>query len=146
MALPTPEPGLVISYADLWHDEARRGIEEGAKDRPCAVVLVAEKEEGGETVVTVAPVTHTPPTRPQDAVEIPTPTKSRLGLDDQPSWIVVSEINRFVWPGPDLRPVPRSSQQRFDYGLLPPKLFAQVRARMVTAYRQRRFKPVMRGE
>lgn len=25
MALPTPHPGLVISYAYLWSDEARRG-------------------------------------------------------------------------------------------------------------------------
>lgn len=146
MALPKPEPGLMISYAYLWHDEARGGLEEGAKDRPCAIVLVAEEEEDGETVVIVVPVTHSPPTHPDEVVEIPAPTKSRLGLDDQRSWIVVSEINRFVWPGPDLRPVSRSNPQKFDYGFLPPKLFAQVRRSLENAYRQRKIKTVPRSD
>lgn len=146
MPLPKPEPGLVISYAYLWHDEARRGLDEGLKDRPCAIVLVAEREDDGETVVTVVPVTHTPPQRPEEAVEIPAPTKSRLGLDDQRSWIVVTEINRFVWPGPDLRPVPRSSPRRFAYGFLPPKLYALVRDSLENIYRERRLKPVPRGD
>lgn len=146
MALPKPEPGLVISYAYLWHDEARAGLEEGAKDRPCAIVLVAEKEDDGETVVTVVPVTHTPPNKPEESVEIPAITKSRLGLDDQRSWIVVSEINRFVWPGPDLRAVARSSPQRFDYGFLPPKLFAQVCGSLENAYCQRKLRLVPRSD
>jgi hypothetical protein len=33
MPIPNPEPGLVISYAYLWHDEHHAGREEG-KDRP----------------------------------------------------------------------------------------------------------------
>ena len=32
-------------------------------------------------------------------------TKRRLGLDDARSWIMVTEGNRFAWPGPDLRPI-----------------------------------------
>ena len=33
MPIPTPEPGLVISYAYLWDHEAQSGLEEGRKDR-----------------------------------------------------------------------------------------------------------------
>jgi hypothetical protein len=31
--------------------------------------------------------------------------KRHLGLDDEPSWIITTEVNRFVWPGPDIRVV-----------------------------------------
>jgi hypothetical protein len=103
VSLPTPEAGLVICYSYLWHAEHERGREEGLKDRPCAIVLTARRESG-ETVVTVAPITHSPPVTPADAVEIPAVTQARLGLDGARSWIVVSEVNRFVWPGSDLRP------------------------------------------
>jgi hypothetical protein len=70
--LPIPEPGLVISYAYLWYSEHQEGQEEGAKDRPCAIILIAE-DEGGAKVVTVVPITHSRPQHPGDAVEIPLP-------------------------------------------------------------------------
>ena len=41
MALPEPEPGLVISYAS-WHHEHQSGHDEARKDRPCVIVLAAE--------------------------------------------------------------------------------------------------------
>jgi len=100
--LPTPTAGLIIRYAFVWRDEAARGIEEGAKDRPCAVILVTTDEPDGP-VVTVLPITHSPPSDPSLAVELPPATKRRLGLDDHRSWIVVTDANRFFWPGPDLR-------------------------------------------
>ena len=59
---------------------------------------------------------HTPPEIPEKAMEIPRATRVRLGLDDERSWIVTTEVNRFVWPGPDIRPVPRGG---YSYGLLP---------------------------
>jgi hypothetical protein len=102
--LPEPVPGLVIRYSYLWAEEHGRGQEEGVKDRPCAVILVSTDEDG-ERWVTVLPVTHAPPSVPELAVEIPAATKRRLGLDDERSWVVLSEANRFLWPGPDLRPV-----------------------------------------
>jgi hypothetical protein len=46
-----------------------------------------------------------PPSDPCEAIENPPATKRRLGLDDERSWIVLTESNRFVWPGPDVRPV-----------------------------------------
>jgi hypothetical protein len=65
------------------------------KDRPRAIILSAVSEDG-EEVVTVLPVTHTPPSNDADALEIPAATKRRLGLDDERSWIVVTEANEFV--------------------------------------------------
>jgi PemK-like, MazF-like toxin of type II toxin-antitoxin system len=122
--LPEPFPGLVLHYSYLWHDQHRKGLEEGIKDRPCVVVLAVARDEG-DTMVTVAPITHTPPRMPGEAVEIPAATKTRLGLDAGRSWIVVTEINRFRWPGADLRPVP--GKRCYEYGVLPPGLFRQVR-------------------
>ncbi len=87
MPLPSPRPGLVISYAYLWLAEHREGQLEGAKDRPCAIVLTTESADG-ETVVTVAPITHSPPRDEAAAVEIPAPTKQRLGLDTGRSWVI----------------------------------------------------------
>jgi len=118
--LPNPFPGLVLHYSYLWHDEHRRGLEEGTKNRPCVVVLAVTSEDG-DTVVTVAPITHTPPRIAGEAVEIPAATKDRLGLDEGRSWIVVNEINRFRWPGVDLLPVP--GKGGYEYGVLPPGLF-----------------------
>ena len=108
MALPVPEPGLVIGYSYLWRSEYRQGAEEGLNDRPCAIILTT-REEAGETFVLVAPLTHAPPRRVEESVEIPPATKRRLGLDPARSRVIVSEVNRFVWPGPDLRAISRSA-------------------------------------
>lgn len=144
MALPRPEPGLVISYLYLWNSEHQTGREDGAKVRPC-VVIIAVRDDGGRPWVTVAPVTHTAPSVLGQAVEIPPATKQRLGLDDARSWVVASEVNDFVWPGPDLRPLPHDAS-RFDYGLLPPSLFRQIRDRMTAWRSARQLKSVLRTE
>lgn len=86
---------MVISYSYLWQDQANAGWEEGLKDRPCVIVL-ALQELVGERVVLVAPITHTPPRDDNDAVELPDATKARLGMDEQRSWIVTTELNRFT--------------------------------------------------
>ena len=142
MSLPDPTPGLVIGYAYLWHDEARRGLKESSKDRPCVIVLSTVQDEFG-TVVTVAPITHSPPKDPEAAVELPAQTKRRLGLNDEPSWAIVSEVNRFRWPGPDLRPIARADPPSFSYGLLPAKLFLRIRERLIDVA-SRRGAPVVR--
>lgn len=124
MAIPAPEPGLVINYGYLWHYEREAGQEEGRKDRPAVIVVCVERESDGATVVTALPVTHSAPSTPQHAVEIPAAVKRHLGLDDARSWIVVIEGNDFVWPGYDLRKIPGTG--RFDYGFLPPRFFEKV--------------------
>ena len=142
MTLPTPERGLVISYAYLWRSEHEQGREEGIEDRPCVIILAIE-DEGGKSLVTVAPVTHAEPARPEEAVEIPLVTKRRLGLDAGRSWVVVSEGNRVTWPGPDLRPV---TAERFDYGPLPPALFQRIQQRFGSYFSTRRLRIVPRTE
>jgi len=68
MPLPTPEPGLVISYSYLWHHEHQAGREEGRKDRPSVIVLAVEQRANDTTVVVVLPITHTPPEG--DAIDV----------------------------------------------------------------------------
>ncbi len=109
MPIPNPEPGLVISYAYLWHREHQAGQEEGRKDRPSVIVLAVEREADGASIVTVLPITHSAPADPASAVEIPLPVKRHLGMDDARSWIVVAEGNEFLWPGYDLRKLPTAT-------------------------------------
>jgi hypothetical protein len=145
MSLPTPRPGLVICYSYLWAREHGRGAEEGIKNRPCAIVAARQLVEGRE-VVTVLPITHTPPVDPADAVEIPSALKAHLGLDGLPSWVVITETNDFLWPGPDLSQIPSSSPPRFDYGMLPPRFFTHLRDRVLQSHLQRKLTAVSRPE
>ena len=121
------------------------GQEEGVKDRPCAVVLTTIGE-AGDQVVTVLPISHTPPSDPLLAVEIPAAVKRRLNLDDERSWVVLTEANRFTWPGPDLRPLRPGDAQSAAYGSLPYGLFEQVRLRFIAALKNRVVRAVPRSE
>jgi mRNA-degrading endonuclease toxin of MazEF toxin-antitoxin module len=143
MPLPEPKPGLVIGYAYLWRDQAAKGWEEGVKDRPCVIVLAVQEEEGGR-IVTVAPITHTPPENAADGIELPIAVKQRLGLDDQRSWIMATELNRFLWPGPDLRPVSPNRPNEFAYGGLPRKLMLRLVDRISELHQNGRFRMVRR--
>jgi hypothetical protein len=100
----------------------------------------------GREVVTVVPVTHTPPRDLADAVEIPPALKAHLGLDDERSWIVVTETNDFLWPGPDLRPIPGTRPARFAYGMLPDRFFTYVREKILEAHLRRRLARVPRSD
>ncbi len=131
MALPEPVPGLIIRYSYLWYREHLQGREEGQKDRPCAIVAAIRADENGDTRVLVLPITHSPPDHISLAVEIPAKTKLRLQLDDARSWIVLTEWNEFVWPGPDLRRLPNADDSSTAYGMLPPTLFTAIRKRFI---------------
>ncbi len=135
MALPKPEPGLVISYSYLWREQHRSGASERRKARPCAIV-VATTDEHGDVRVYVAPITHSKPDDPH-AVEVPSTVKQRLGLDEASSWIVTSELNRFTWPGYDLRPIARDKPSIFAWGFLPTEILAAVK-RGIAAHRKER--------
>jgi len=69
------------------------------------------------------PITHTPPEVPEKTITIPLATKARLGLDSENSWIITTEVNRFIWPGPDVRDTPRG---RLTYGHLPATMTRDV--------------------
>ena len=142
MALPVPEPGLVISYAYLWHREQAGGRMEGAKDHPCVIVLKAERQDE-LGIVTVSPVTHRQPSAATTALELSPAVKRHLGLDSEKSWVVLDEINQFVWPGFDLRPI-RGRNGRVDYGFLPPKLFARLVAGIRDVWRKSKGRSVSR--
>ena len=144
MPVPVPAPGLVIRYAYLWRHERRRGREAGVKDRPCAIVTVVRQARGAK-VVTVVPMTHRQPEDPTLAIALPSKLKRHLGLDPEPSWIVVSEVNQFLWPGPDLRPISSANQARFAYGYLPADLFEDLRQRLIDAHSLRRLRVTIRG-
>jgi hypothetical protein len=145
VSLPEPHAGLVIRYAYLWKREFDAGRDEGTKDRPCAIVM-AIIEEDGDKEVWVLPITHTPPANAADAIEIPTLTKNRLGLDSERSWIIVTEANEFVWPGPDLRPVPGRDVSTIAYGVLPPRFFAYVRDRFLERDQHEKSRRIKRSE
>lgn len=125
MALPVPvRPADVIRYAYLWSHEDREGRVEGRKDRPCAVMIVHASND----IVGVCPITHTPP-KTGHGVQVPPRTCARLGLDDQaPCWIITTEMNQFVWPGPDIRKAPSGEH---SYGLIPAALFNKVKAQLL---------------
>jgi hypothetical protein len=143
--LPEPIPGLVIRYSYLWARESEAGREEGLKDRPCAIVL-AVKDDNDVTSVTVLPISHTPPAPHAPVMELPIETKRRLGLDDERSWIVLSEANHFAWPGFDLRPQKPGDASSVAYGELPANFFRDLRAAFLRAYRERRLRLISRSQ
>lgn len=144
MSLPTPEPGLVIPYAYLWRHEHRKGQEEGRKVRPSVIVLAVQSPTAGAPRVTVAPITHTPPAKDGEAIELPPRVKQALGLDDDRSWIVLDEVNQFAWPGYDIRSLP-GSKNRFAYGFIPPKLYDIVIGRILDLAAAQRVAEISRG-
>lgn len=138
----TPEIGLVIRHAYLWWSEARAGREEASKDRPC-VIIHHELNEYGETEVYIAPITHSPPEEPERAMEIPQATKKRLRLDDERSWIITTEVNRFIWPGTDIRSVPGVGAA---YGPLPHAMTRALIERIRENERDKRLMQVGRDD
>ena len=136
MNLAAPERGCVIRYAYLWADEHKRGQEEGRKDRPALVLALSVRTDDGQTEILALAITHSPPSQPNDAVAMPSAVKRHLKLDDDASWIVTTEANAFVWPGPDIRPIPDRTPPRVVYGKIPDTLLSEV-ARSFHANRKR---------
>lgn len=136
MSFPVPKPGLVIRYSFLWSSEHLEGAIEGAKDRPCAIIVAARHGPSGDVQTIVAPITHRPPEDPGTSIEIPGTTCRSLGLDRGRHWLRLDELNSFAWPGYDLRPIP-GQPGRYDYGMLPPGLFQQLREGILDRQRSR---------
>ena len=137
MTFPAPRPGLVIRYSFLWSNERDAGAEEGSKDRPCAIVVAARRDEHSDIRVLVAPITHAPPDDPRDSLEIPSDVAKALGLDGERHWLRLDELNRFSWPGYDLRPLP-GKNAKYDYGMSPKPLYEARRSGILERQRARR--------
>lgn len=108
---------------------------EGLKDRPCVVVLSHEKIKGlpGQFVADVAPITHSRRSD-ENAVEIPISVKERMGLDMEHSWIITTEINRFIWPGLDRRPAKQfgdETQTHWHWGIMATDIFNRAKQKVL---------------
>ncbi len=80
-------------------------------------------------MVRVAPVTHSRPDNPATAFELPL--------------AVIDEVNEFTWPGFDLRPLPRL-RDIYGYGLLPPRLFHALVAKLAEVWAEGQGKGIPR--
>lgn len=140
-SLPSPTPGLVLHYRYLWGHEHDRGLEEARYARPCAIVLTVTPEPGDAPRVIVVPLTTREPEAGREALALPTGVRRALGLDAARSWVMLDEANEFIWPGVDLEPSPDG---RFDYGVLPPVLYEQVRTRAIALVQAGGFRRIWR--
>ena len=141
MPLPEPRPGLVVRYDYLWARQARSGDDQG-KDRPACLVAATDSATSPRFVV-LLPITHTPPDKDTVGVEIPARVREALGLDDAPSWVIVSEHNIDEWPNGGVSPLP-GRPGVFAYGFIPPGLFAGVKAGFLELYEKGRSGSVRR--
>ena len=141
MAFPDPKPGLIVRYDYLWSHEAAEGRDQG-KDRPTCLVAANDSLAEPRYVV-LLPITHSPPNAGTEDVEIPAKVKQVLGLDDAPSWVIVSEHNVDEWPNAAVSPIP-GRPGIFSYGFIPPGLFAQIKARFLELARRSKSRSVRR--
>ncbi len=141
MAIPDPEPGLVVHFNYLWSSEFDRGREEARYPRPCAIVLSYRRTADGATIAMLAPITHSEPRPDDQAIEIPQAVKKQLGLDDLRSWVMVDEVNETAWPGYDLQ---TNAQGQYAYGFIPPTLFRRIKAEMMQVLKASRLRRVPR--
>ena len=141
MAIPDPEPGLVVHFNYLWSREYDRGRGEARYPRPCAVILSYRRGVDGSLIVMLAPIAHSEPGAGDRAVEIPQAVKRHLGLDELRSWVMVDEVNETAWPGFDLQP---TNDGRYAYGFIPRPLFQRIKDAMLQGLKDRRLKRVSR--
>jgi len=140
-----PQPTDVLSYVYLWAREAEAGRDEGSKERPVVVILATRQRSHGLEIL-VAPVTTQAPRPGTTAVEMPQRVRTHLGLGEAPSWIVADELNRFTWPGPDVRPVRATGDLSPFLGKIPGRLYEQVRSKLAEVAAARRLKVTKRTE
>jgi hypothetical protein len=140
MKTPDPFPGLVIGYSYLWHHDYKLERDFSEKPATHGVVLSVE-EEVGDKLVIVAALTDIK-RRDTEGIELPEATRIRLGLPSPQYWIIISEVNRFVWPGPDLRSV--SALTENGLSAIPPALFETVKSAMRALSKRDQLKAVTR--
>lgn len=113
-----------------------------ARTRPTCLIAATDALVRPRYVV-LLPITHTPPSGDTVGTEIPVKVKQAIGLDDAPSWVIVSEHNIDEWPSGGLSPVP-GKRSEFAYGFIPPGLFAKIKASFLELARAKRSGAVRR--
>jgi hypothetical protein len=141
VSFPEPKPGLVIRYDYLWTHEAAAGRKQG-KDRPACLIAASDSSANPRFVV-LLPITHRPPDMNTVGIELPARVKQVIGLDNAPSWVIVSEHNIDEWPNGGLSSIP-GKPGTFNYGFVPPGLFAQIKAKFLELAREERSGTVRR--
>ena len=141
MSFPEPRPGLIIRYDYLWTLEAATGQKQG-KDRPACLVAASDSSANPRFVV-ILPITHTPPDQNTVGIELPIRVKQAIGLDDAPSWVIVSKYTIDEWPNGGISPVPERAGV-FSYGFIPPGLFARIKTRFLELAREKKSDAVRR--
>jgi len=129
--LPAPKLGLIVQYGFVWAGSGSREPPDAGKDRPCLIVDLEQVEEPAlhrrvVTRVTYLPISHVPPRGDEQAIAIPPRVALHLGLAAERSYLHTSYAVEDDWPF-DLAHVP-GSDDRFDHGFVPPRLFAAVAA------------------
>jgi hypothetical protein len=81
----------VIRYDYLWLREAAAGRDQG-KDRPACLVAASDASAKPRFVI-ILPITHSAPSGDTVGIGIPPRVRRALGLDEEPSWVIVSEHN-----------------------------------------------------
>lgn len=112
------------------------------KDRPACLVAASDNGTTPKFVV-LLPITHSPPLGDTVAIEIPRKVCEAIGLDEERSWIVVSEYNVDEWPNAGLSPIPGRNDV-FAYGFVPPGMFAKIKAAFLELARAKKSVPVQR--
>ena len=94
-----PKVGLIVRYDFVWAADAEKGILDGDKDRPCAIMTMSEPSDARSRVIAVAPITHSPiqTDRGETGLEIPTWALGTTSLDQRTSYIKTHEINTLEW-------------------------------------------------
>ena len=135
-----PIAGTVIRFSYLWKRQQAAGQAEPDKDRPAVIVVRSDKR--GRCIV--VPVTHAPPYDETCAIELPEAERSRLGLDNERSWVMLDEVNAFVWPGSYVQAVPKLLPPTPIYGAVTKPFFAELLRRLQVLVKARSFGPVLR--
>jgi PemK-like, MazF-like toxin of type II toxin-antitoxin system len=125
-----PKPSFVIRYLYDWSTDGAAVPPSAEKERP-AVIILSVTKRNDRILVRVAPITHRMPDDMARAMEIPPLTKARLGLDGQRSWVILDHANEFIWPGPDVRPVPGRDPATIYYGPLPPAFYDAIKQKLL---------------
>jgi len=141
MRLPKPEAGLVIRYDYLWAREAGKG-KTTSKIRPACLAFASDETTNPRRVV-LLPITHSRPSPGDTGIEIPKAVCEHLGLDEDRSWVILSEFNVDDWPNAGLQPIP-GTRDRFAYGFVPQKFFDTIRERFLALAEQGRSRSVRR--
>jgi hypothetical protein len=143
VAIPTPNKGALIWFSYLWAKDYLAGQIHGRKTRRCIVLASSQSAPPyGPVRVVVCPITHTEPEDLSTAIEISLSDAVACGLDDCTSWVIVNDVNHFIWPGYDTEADWTTGV--YEIGHLAPLLFDQITERFRELRKLGRLKAVSR--